>query len=77
MSVGRSMISSPAVAAGWSLYCRVATGMWVPTSYYVRADGVAFLGNLRYLDRIVGPGTAKALGRAAGIGLRVIEDGGC
>lgn len=28
-----------------------------------------------YLDRVVEPGTAKALGRAAGIGLRVIEGG--
>jgi len=28
-----------------------------------------------YLDRVTGPGTAKALGKAGGIGLRIIEGG--
>jgi MOSC domain-containing protein YiiM len=28
-----------------------------------------------YLDRLLQPGAAKALGRAAGIGLRVVEPG--
>ncbi len=43
------------VAAGvaWSLYCLVATGLVFPTSYYVRAGGVGFLSNLRYLGRIL------------------------
>ncbi len=42
-----------AVGAAWCLYCLVATGLIFPTSYYVRAGGVGFLSNLRYIGRIL------------------------
>jgi len=43
-----------AVAATWTLYCRVATDLWLPMSYYVRAEGVSLLSNLHLLQRIWG-----------------------